>query len=151
MWTLPIMAQGIVRMNMTGNKKRGSGREYAYIAKLREAEYWAIRASRSAGLGISETEFKRKFPHIYAKKNKTVRPIDVIAVSKGGILSFHQVSKRMKDISEDEIEVLLDEAKTAHAMPVLAWIEKRRWKQVFVEKDKTKDEMTPIPLFAVKI
>ena len=65
--------------------------------------------------------FREKFPAIYKRTGKNVKPID-LDVSKGKKRWFVQVSKNYEDISNDEVSVLYEIARDVGATPVLAWM-----------------------------
>ena len=114
---------------MTSNKRKGTAREHNYIKMLRRKKHWAIRMYASAGSGISKQEFMEVFPDIYKNEGR-IKAIDIISVNPDGKLMFHQISKHGDDISESEIFVIIYEATKAHAYPVLAWLDKRKWRMV---------------------
>ena len=114
---------------MTSNKRKGTAREHNYIKMLRRKKHWAIRMYASAGSGISKQEFMEVFPDIYKNEGR-IKAIDIISVDDDGILIFHQISKHGEDISQSEMRVLIYEAMKANAKPVLAWLEKRKWRMV---------------------
>lgn len=113
------------------NKRLGSQREGNLVSVLQRRGYVALRSSLSAG-GWNTEQFKERFPEIYKRLDKIVKPIDIIAM-KLGEYYFLQVSKHEKDISEDEKTVLDDLAKQAMAQPVLGWINPDNGKWKFVD------------------
>jgi len=116
---------------ITNNKRKGTAREFGYLRKLRESGMWAYRAYQSAGTGISKQEFIKKFPEKWKRLHKTIRPVDIISINDFAF--FHQISKHKDDISQDEIDVLIYEAKKAQAFPILAWKVKNKWVTVGAE------------------
>jgi len=102
------------------NKRLGSAREQNLLTTFWNHGYTAFRMSLSAG-GYPLRVFREKFPLIYERTKKNVKPID-LDVSKYDERWFIQVSKYYDDISSDEINVLIQLANDCMAMPVLGWM-----------------------------
>jgi Holliday junction resolvase len=109
-----------IKTKKHNNKRLGSQREQNLLTTFWKHGYTAFRMSLSAG-GYPLFVFREKFPEIYRRTGKNVRPID-LDVSKYDDRWFIQVSKYYDDISSDEIEVLIQLANDCMAVPVLAWI-----------------------------
>lgn len=121
------------------NKALGVAREGRLIDRLWDNGFVLIHAPRSAG-GYPKRIFREKYPDIFkANKDKPIKPIDFAAMKKGKTYLF-QVSKYKAHISNWEILVLTDLANQVGAIPILGWIENKRWKLIHAV---TKSELMP--------
>ena len=107
-------------MYKSHNKRKGSAREQNLLTSLWDNGYVVFRMSLSAG-GYPLRIFREKFPTIYKRTQKNVKPID-LDVTDGKKRYFLQVSKYYDHISSDEITVLCGIADDAGAIPVLGWM-----------------------------
>jgi len=90
--------------------KLGRFREYNLLKKLWGEGYVAFRMTGSAGGAIG------------AK----IKPVDIVAIKKGKAYLI-QASKERRKISDEEIRELKRIANLCQAIPMIAYLERRKW------------------------
>ena len=117
----------------TSNKGLGHNRENKYVYKIwlqNSGQAYRMPLSRA---GFPKVVFVEKFAEMYKRNNDhVVLPLDVLEFEKGKI-NLTQISKHKDQISNDEIEVLVELARCLQiivgdgieVVPKLVWKENK--------------------------